>query len=178
MNDSKTADERIASEINLPRRRFVLGLTGCSLMAGAGFTPSLVSASMKPSQSGQPTLRGELFELNIGEQQVNLTGTPAIATTINGSLPCPTLRMREGDTVTLKVTNRLKEDSSIHWHGLILPSGMDGVPGISDGFAGIKPGETFTYRFKLVQSGTYWYHSHSGFQEQTGLCGDAIGLDR
>jgi CopA family copper-resistance protein len=187
MSDFKTTDEWIASEINLPRRRFVLGLAGCSLMAGTGFTPSLVSASIRPSQNGQPILSGELFELNVAEQQVNLTGAPAIATTINGSLPAPTLRMREGDTVTLKVTNRLKQDSSIHWHGLILPSSMDGVPGISDGFAGIKPGETFTYRFKLVQSGTYWYHSHSGFQEQTGMYGaivvdpadsDSVGYDR
>jgi len=90
-----------------------------------------------------------------------------LATTVNGSLPGPTLYWQEGETVTIKVTNTLNVTSSIHWHGIILPTGMDGVPGLS--FAGIAPGDTFTYRFKVQQSGTYWYHSHSGFQEQTGL---------
>ena len=95
-----------------------------------------------------------------------------MATTINGSIPAPTLRLREGDTVTIRVTNRLREATSIHWHGIILPYQMDGVPGIS--FAGIAPGETFTYRFKLEQTGTYWYHSHSGMQELTGMYGALI----
>ena len=97
-----------------------------------------------------------------------------MATTVNGTLPAPTLRWQEGDTVTLRVTNRLKEDTSIHWHGILLPTGMDGVPGLS--FPGIRPGETFDYQFQVRQSGTYWYHSHSGFQEQTGLYG-AIVID-
>ena len=79
----------------------------------------------------------------------------------------PPLRWREGDTITLNVTNHLAEDTSIHWHGIILPSSQDGVPHISDGFSGIRPGETFTYRFPVIQSGTYWYHSHSGSQEQS-----------
>ena len=92
--------------------------------------------------------------------------------TINGSIPQPTLRWREGDTVTIRVANKLRESTSIHWHGIILPYQMDGVPGIS--FAGIPPGETFTYRFKVEQSGTYWYHSHSGFQELTGMYGAII----
>jgi CopA family copper-resistance protein len=87
-------------------------------------------------------------------------------------VPAPTLRWREGDQVTLRVSNALADDTSIHWHGLILPTDMDGVPGLS--FAGIKPGETFEYRFDVRQSGTYWYHSHSGFQEQTGLYGAII----
>lgn len=95
-----------------------------------------------------------------------------MATTINGSIPAPTLRLREGDEVTIRVTNRLKVPTSIHWHGIILPFQMDGVPGIS--FRGIAPGETFVYRFKLQQSGTYWYHSHSGFQEMTGMYGALI----
>jgi CopA family copper-resistance protein len=95
-----------------------------------------------------------------------------LATTINGSIPGPTLRWRLGDTVTLRVTNRLKVDSSIHWHGILLPYEMDGVPGIS--FKGIAPGETFVYRFKVSQTGTYWYHSHSGMQEQTGMFGAII----
>src|SRR3546814_12943398 len=91
---------------------------------------------------------------------------------LNGSLPAPTLRWREGDTVTIRVKNRLNETTSIHWHGIILPFQMDGVPGIS--FAGIPPGETFTYQFKVQQSGTYWYHSHSGMQESTGDYGAII----
>src|SRR5690606_32000192 len=92
--------------------------------------------------------------------------------TVNGSIPAPTLRWREGDTVTIRVTNRLREHTSLHWHGIILPFEMDGVPGIS--FPGIAPGETFTYRFKVTQSGTYWYHSHSGMQEQTGVYGALV----
>ncbi len=159
---------------NLSRRRFVLGVTASSLLAGLGFAPTTLSAAVRQVQTGQPTLTGKVFDLSIGNQTVNFTGTSAIATTVNGSLPAPTLRFKEGDTVTLRVTNNLKETSSIHWHGLILPSAMDGVPGIANNFNGIKPGETFTYQFKLVQSGTYWYHSHSGFQEQTGLYGSII----
>ena len=95
-----------------------------------------------------------------------------MATTINGSLPGPTLRWREGDTVTIRVTNKLRESTSIHWHGIILPFQMDGVPGIS--FPGIAPGETFVYRFKVEQNGTYWYHSHSGMQEATGMIGAIV----
>ena len=160
--------------VNLTRRRFVLGVAGSSLLAGLGLNPSLLSAAIKQAQMGQPTLNGKVFDLNIDEQFVNFTGTSAKATTVNGSLPAPTLRFKEGDTVTLRVTNHLKVPSSIHWHGLILPSEMDGVPGISNNFNGIEPGETYVYQFKLVQSGTYWYHSHSGFQEQTGLYGSII----
>jgi len=159
---------------NPARRRFVLGVAGTSLLAGLGVRPSILSAAIHQARTGQPVLSGTEFDLAIREQNVNLTGTGAVATTINGTLPAPTLRMKEGDTVTLRVTNHLKETSSIHWHGLILPSAMDGVPGISDGFNGIPAGKTFVYRYKLVQSGTYWYHSHSGFQEQTGMYGAMI----
>ena len=95
-----------------------------------------------------------------------------MATTVNGQLPGPILRWKEGSTVTLRVTNRLRVPTSIHWHGILLPFQMDGVPGIS--FPGIAPGETFVYRFPVKQSGTYWYHSHSGFQEQTGLYGSIV----
>ncbi|MGV8268278.1 multicopper oxidase domain-containing protein, partial [Pseudomonas aeruginosa] len=131
--------------------------------------------SWAQSGSGRPSeLTGTEFNLEIGETPANLTGAPRIATTVNGTLPAPTLRWREGDRVTLRVTNRLREDTSIHWHGIILPTEMDGVPGLS--FPGIAPGETFTYQFDVRQSGTYWYHSHSGFQEQTGLYG-AIVID-
>src|SRR6266481_5162319 len=97
---------------------------------------------------------------------VNFTGRNRVATAINGSIPGPLLRWREGDTVTISVTNRLKVPTSIHWHGIRSPADMDGVPGLS--FPGIAAGETFTYTIPVKQSGTYWYHSHSRFQEQTG----------
>jgi|SRR5579884_1610250 len=111
-------------------------------------------------------LAGE-YRLVIDETPVNITGRERRAMTINGSIPGPVLRWREGEEVTLQVTNRLKEPTSIHWHGVIVPNTMDGVPGIS--FDNIAPGETFTYRFTVKQSGTYWYHSHSGLQEQSGV---------
>jgi CopA family copper-resistance protein len=103
---------------------------------------------------------------------VNFTGRPSRATAVNGFTPGPILRWREGDTVTISLINRLKHATSIHWHGIRVPANMDGVPGLS--FAGVPPGETFDYRFPVRQSGTYWYHSHSGFQEQTGLIGAVI----
>ncbi|MCU7871691.1 MAG: copper resistance system multicopper oxidase [Candidatus Thiodiazotropha sp. (ex Lucinoma borealis)] len=159
----------------LTRRRFVQGLAMGGAVAGLGLgTPSLLAAVLR--QQGPQTLDGTDFNLTINEQAVNFTGTPRIGTTVNGSLPAPILRWREGDRVTLRVTNLLSETSSIHWHGIILPSAMDGVPGIATGFEGIKSGETFIYQFPVIQSGTYWYHSHSGFQEQTGLYG-AIVID-
>lgn len=113
-----------------------------------------------------------LYDLSIGEVDLPINGRNAKATTINGTVPGPLLRFREGEEAILRVTNSLNEDTSIHWHGLILPFAMDGVPGVS--FPGIKPGETFTYRFPVQQSGTYWYHSHSGLQEQTGVYGPII----
>lgn len=158
---------------NLPRRRFVQGLAAGGVVLG--LAPMLASArSPVPTTiTGHvPELSGTEFDLVIDETPVNFTGKTRMATTINGSIPGPTLRMREGDTVTIRVTNRLKEPTSIHWHGIILPFDMDGVPGIS--FAGIAPGETFTYRYTLEQSGTYWYHSHSGMQELTGMYGALI----
>ena len=116
----------------LSRRRFVQGIAGGSVLAG--LSPSALYAALK--QQGPETLRGNTFNLSIGEQMVNFTGTASRATTVNGSLPAPVLRWKEGDTVTLNVTNLLAEDSSIHWHGIILPSAMDGVPGVSTGFHG------------------------------------------
>ena len=160
----------LSTEINPSRRRFVTGLAMGGVLAGFGFkSPSIFAA---PSQVGTPELSGNEFDLTIGKQAVNFTGAPRYATTVNGSLPAPVLRFKEGETVSLSVTNTLAEDSSIHWHGLILPTDMDGVPGLS--FDGIKPGETYNYQFKVNQSGTYWYHSHSGFQEQTGLYGAIV----
>lgn len=158
--------------IDLPRRRFVQGLAAGGVLAGLGIRPSIsLAASL---QSDVAVLQGTTFDLTIGEQAVNFTGASRTATTVNGSLPAPILRWREGDRVTLNVTNRLRETTSIHWHGIILPESMDGVPGLSSGFDGIKPGESFTYEFDVKQNGTYWYHSHSGFQEQTGLYGALI----
>jgi CopA family copper-resistance protein len=119
-------------------------------------------------------LAGKEFDLVIAPMMVNYTGATRAATAINGSIPAPTLIWREGETVTLRVKNQLPVPTSIHWHGIILPFDMDGVPGVS--YAGIAPGETFTYRFKVQQSGTYWYHSHTGFQEMTGMYGSIIVL--
>lgn len=154
---------------NPARRRFVQGVTlGGAAMLGGLIKPA--SASVDSTQSN--VLSGTDFALEIGETPVNFTGAARMATTVNGQLPGPTLRWREGTTVTLRVTNRLRVPTSIHWHGIILPAGMDGVPGLS--FHGIASGETFTYRFPVRQSGTYWYHSHSGFQEQIGLYGALV----
>lgn len=114
----------------------------------------------------------DTYRLSIGEKTINLTGKNQQAVLANGSLPAPTLHWHEGEQVTLLVTNTLKEPTSLHWHGIILPYQMDGVPGIS--FDGIAPGETFTYQFKVQQNGTYWYHGHSGMQEQMGLYGALI----
>lgn len=157
---------------SLGRRRFVQGLALGGAALGLGLSPRQLLA--RQGQTGATELTGTDFRLTLDSASVNLTGRRRPATLVNGSLPAPTLRWREGDTVTLAVTNQLAETSSIHWHGLLLPFQMDGVPGLS--FDGIPPGETFTYRFPVKQNGTYWYHSHSGFQEQSGLYG-AIVID-
>ncbi len=158
-------------EICLPRRQFVKGVAMGGALLGMGLSPAALLAA-GDSATPQATLRGKKFNLSIAPQAVNFTGQQRIATAVNGSVPGPILRWREGDRVSLKVSNRLAESSSIHWHGMILPAGMDGVPDIS--FSGIAPGESFHYQFDVKQSGTYWYHSHSGFQEQTGLYGALI----
>ena len=119
-----------------------------------------------------PSLSGEDIHLRIARRMLTVDGRESHAIGINGTVPAPLIRLREGQQVRLHVENALDEDSSIHWHGLILPAEMDGVPGIS--FPGIGPGETFTYRFPIVQSGTYWYHSHSGLQEQMGHYGPIV----
>lgn len=153
----------------ISRRKFVTS----ALAAGAVFgTSPLVLTAQTQAVSGPVTLSGNRFDLNIAYKPVNFSGQERVATVINGSLPAPVLRWREGEEVVLRVTNNLAEDSSVHWHGIILPSNMDGVPGLS--FEGIKPGQSYEYRFTINQSGTYWYHSHSGFQEQLGLYGAII----
>jgi FtsP/CotA-like multicopper oxidase with cupredoxin domain len=168
---------------NLSRRQFVqgIGMAAGTVWVSQGLSAQPISAAFNKAYafSPQQTLTGNVFDLVIGESDVNFTGNKRKATTVNGSLPAPTLRFKEGETVTIRVKNNLQEDTSIHWHGILVPSDMDGVPQIS--FAGIKPEQTFTYTFPIKQSGTYWYHSHSGFQEQTGLMGaiiiDPIGAD-
>jgi len=155
---------------NLSRRRFVEGLIAGGALAGTGLWTTPAWATTSP---GQPAvLSGTEFALDLVESPVNFTGTSRMATTVNGQIPAPLLRWREGDRITLRVTNRMSVPGSIHWHGILLPSPMDGVPGLS--FKGIAPGETYVYQFDVRQSGTYWYHSHSDFQEQTGLYGPIV----
>lgn len=164
------------------RRRF---LTGSSTLLGASMLstlPTMANSALTKSQNVVvnsdradhivPILTGNEFDLYVSEKMITVNGKSSMATLINDSLPAPTLKMQEGDTVTIRVHNQLNESTSIHWHGLLVPFEMDGVPGIS--FDGIPAGSTFTYKFKLIQSGTYWYHSHTGFQEQTGMRGAIV----
>ncbi len=153
------------------RRTFVRGLAVGGAAAGLGlWQPELWAQT--PTRQQPAVLTGTDFDLHIGETPMNITGAPRTAMTINGTIPGPMLRWREGDTVTLRVANSLDEDTSIHWHGIILPANMDGVPGLS--FSGIRPGESYLYRFHVRQAGTYWYHSHSAFQEQSGVYGPLV----
>ena len=112
------------------------------------------------------------YDLTINQQQVNITGKSARSMTINGGIPGPTLRFKEGDTARIHVHNNMSVETSIHWHGVLVPPGMDGVPYLS--FPPIEPGGTFTYEFPLRQSGTYWYHSHTGMQQQSGVYGAIV----
>jgi CopA family copper-resistance protein len=150
------------------RRRFVQGVACAGVAGSLGFARRLFAADA----ANRAILSGREFDLTIGEMPVDFTGATRSATVVNGQLPAPLLRWRQGDTVTLRVRNALPVRSSIHWHGIILPADMDGVPGLS--FMGIAPGETYTYRFTVNQAGTYWYHSHSRFQEQIGLYGPIV----
>ncbi len=157
----------------LSRRRFVQGLALGGVVAGTGLwrAGDAFAAPARAATAGE--LRGTDLSLAIGRSTVDFTGRARSAVTVNGSLPAPILRWREGDTVSIRVANTLADEmTSIHWHGILLPANMDGVPGLS--FDGIAPGEAFQYRFQLRQSGTYWYHSHSMFQEQAGLYGALV----
>ncbi|WP_207239163.1 copper resistance system multicopper oxidase [Pseudomonas sp. GW456-L15] len=155
---------------NPTRRSVIKGLAAGALLTGSGLWRSPVWALDSGSYPQQ--LSGRQFDLFIAQTPVNFTGSPRTAMTINGGLPGPLLRWREGDTVTIRVHNRLDQDTSIHWHGILLPANMDGVPGLS--FQGIAPDGLYEYRFQVRQNGTYWYHSHSGLQEQAGVYGPLV----
>ncbi len=159
------------------RRRFVQGLAAAGAIAGFGGAWSRNAWALGTAK--QPgVLAGTRFDLAIGETPADFTGRVVPAITVNGSLPAPLLRWREGDTVELRVVNALPPGSihgdmtSIHWHGIVLPAAMDGVPGLS--FDGIRRGEAYLYRFQVRQGGTYWYHGHSAMQEQAGLYGALV----
>lgn len=157
----------------LTRRNFLRFTAGMGIAVGLD---SLIPAYARPLVAVSPVGNGreypDIIDLQVHQTKLAIAGRDATAVTVNHSVPGPMVRLREGQTATIQVTNHLKQDTSIHWHGILLPAEMDGVPGLS--FAGIKPGETFTYRFPVKQSGTYWYHSHSGMQEQLGHFGPLI----
>ncbi len=160
---------------SLTRRGILAGL-------GAGATLAAVPAwaqghSMRrhngpPIRVGFDEVSGEIIDLAVASGRRTVQGRSGHGIAVNGSVPGPLIRLREGQNVRLNVTNHLNEDTSIHWHGLLVPFQYDGVPGIS--FPGIKPHKTFTYDFPIRQSGTYWYHSHSHLQEQSGHYGPLI----
>ncbi|MFK8021828.1 MAG: copper resistance system multicopper oxidase [Pseudomonadales bacterium] len=155
------------------RRTFVQG--AAVLGASAALPCSLplwARSGLQTNTSGLSPLSGQVFDLNVSKSMSTIDGQSGRSILVNGQLPAPLLRWKEGDDITLRVTNHLMVDTSIHWHGILLPFQMDGVPGVT--FPGIKPGETFTYQFPLVQAGTYWYHSHSGLQEQLGHYGPIV----
>lgn len=152
----------------ISRRKVLEGVGALGLLAAMErLVPSYARAGAIGAAQLLPALSGNTIDLTIAETPFRVGNRTAKARTINGTVPGPLIRLREGQDVTLRVTNRLKETSSIHWHGVLVPSDMDGVPGVS--FAGIKPGETFVYKFPIKQYGTYWYHSHSPGQAQAGV---------
>jgi CopA family copper-resistance protein len=152
------------------RRRFLKGLAGVGTLAT--FQRLAPAYAWVAAERGAPRSAPGPIDLTIRKERLTVNGREGTATSINGSVPGPLVRLREGEPALLRVTNELEEDSSIHWHGLLVPADMDGVPGVS--FPGIRPGETFSYRFTVAQSGTYWYHSHSGLQEQSGVYGPLV----
>lgn len=141
-------------------------------LAGLSATAAFPGWARSGTRDTAPVLSGSNIELSVAQKHLTIAGRAAHAITVNGSTPAPLIRLKEHDTVQLTVHNHLSEDTSIHWHGLLVPFQMDGVPGIS--FPGIAPGASFTYSFPVRQSGTYWYHSHSGMQEAMGLYGPII----
>ena len=156
----------------ISRRTLIQSTSAAGLLVGLqALVPAWAqqAVGLRPSSSSD---NHSSFDLVIGRTDLRIGNKIAKAKTINGTIPGPLLRFKEGETVTLRVRNNLDEDTSIHWHGILLPAAMDGVPNVS--FPGIKPGETFVYQYTLKQTGTYWYHSHSGLQEQSGVFGPII----
>ena len=160
-------------------------LAGGAALAAAPLLPAWAREVSRGLAPAMPTLSGEEIALTVGHSPFTVGGRTGHAVTVNGMLPAPLIRLREGQTVRIAVTNTLEEDTSIHWHGVLLPFQMDGVPGVS--FPGIRPGETFVYEFPIRHPGTFWYHSHSNLQEQQGHYGplifdpkdaDPVGYDR
>ena len=151
------------------RRRFILGLGLGGIAIGLDLPGQLAVGA---PAAGPRELSGSQLVLDVSELPVDFTGRRRVATVVNGQLPAPLLRLREGEQVSILVRNHLSVPTSLHWHGLIVPADMDGVPGLS--FDGIAPGQSYLYRFAVNQSGTYWYHAHSRFQEQTGLFGPIV----
>lgn len=153
-----------------------IGVAGAGLTAWLPAWAQTVSPGLTAPLS---TVAGEDITLRIARQTMVIDGRAMRAIGLNGTVPGPIIRLKEGQTARLHVINDLDEESSVHWHGLLVPAAMDGVPGIS--FPGIKPHSTFTAEFPVRQSGTYWYHSHWGLQEQLGHYGpiviDPAGLD-
>src|SRR5262245_50673738 len=143
-----------------------------SALGWQALLPAWAQSGALTTLAGIPALQGSDFDLTVAAARGMVAGKRSRHITLNGQFPAPLLRWREGDEVTLRVRNTLDEDTSIHWHGVLVPTQMDGVPGVS--FPGIAPGASFTYRFPVRQAGTYWYHSHSGMQEQSGHYGPLI----
>ncbi len=157
---------------SITRRRFIQYTGALGIMAGfAGIVPAYAFQQTGGNTNKYEETNKEI-NLLIRKHAIDIGGRDGTAITVNGSIPGPIVRLKEGKEAVIHVTNELDEDTSIHWHGIILPAEMDGVPGVS--FPGIKPGQTFTYRYPVEQSGTYWYHSHSGLQEQSGHYGPLI----
>lgn len=157
----------------LTRRDFIYYTGAVGLLTGLKSIVPSYALDFPTSPGVKQALKiDNIIDLAIDKTTINLGNRKGNAITVNGSIPGPLIRMQEDEDITIRVTNKLNEDTSIHWHGILLPPEMDGVPGVS--FPGIKPGETFTYQYPVRQSGTYWYHSHSGLQEQSGHYGPLI----
>jgi CopA family copper-resistance protein len=169
-----TEDDRMdftqLSTTKVDRRRFVQGIAAGSAVAAIGLGSSTAWAA---TEFREPkVLTGTDFDLTVSRQPINITGRTSWSNAINGGVPGPVLRWRQGDVVNIRVHNDMPDLTGFHWHGIILPNDMDGVPGLE--FAGIEPGGMYHYRFPVLQSGTYWYHSHMGYQEQKGAYGALI----
>ena len=164
----------MSSTKNITRRDFIRATGTGIFLAGLHLALPLPAWASTASRGIDQTPPRRRYDFTIGYSPIRIDGREGTSTAINGTVPGPLLHLREGDDVALNVTNRLMdtEHASIHWHGILVPFRMDGVPGVN--FNGIQPGETYKYRYRVKQAGTYWYHSHSRFQEQTGAYGPLI----